>query len=765
MLRRLDLRAEVTATGIVQGVGFRPFVYRLASECSLVGYVRNRGDAGVEIVVEGEENDIRDFVVRLRRDKPTPAEIHDLQIQYGKDQGDFKEFIIAESSQARVLMGSTIPADLSICNACTEELRNPKDRRYEYFFITCTDCGPRYTTIEALPYDRPNTTIAQFPMCASCSDEFRDPRSRRFHAQTIACAECGPRVFLADRNGKDLLDNDPIRTAGRLLEEGHIVAIKGYGGFHVATASTISDTIEKLRGVKHRSQKPFAIMARDLAAIRSFANIEGDEQRLLVSPAKPIVLVEKSDHYYLSSLISPNLDRVGVMLPYTALHLMLFDHVKEPAFVMTSANPPNEPIITQNREAVTRLGFIVDYFLFHDREIAQRCDDSVARVMNGRTSLIRRSRGFAPTPIRLGSRRGSIVLGLGAELNVTSCVIIHDKAFISQHIGDVETPETYQFLKDATKHLLALTNAKLDAIGCDLHPLFNTSRFAHEFGEEKGLPVFPVQHHYAHVSGLMFEHNLDEIMGIACDGYGYGADGNAWGGEIVHGGATGFKRLGHLQEQPMVGGDLATKYPLRMAAGILRGFDGWEEWLQSKAEHFTHHEREVELVIRQLNRHERLPSTTSCGRVLDAVAAILDICFERSYEGEPAMKLEAVAKGGRDVLHLEPIFDGKSIETRQMFQRIFELREKESSRDLAFSAQAYLASALAHFAVDEAKSLGTKDVGFTGGVAYNKQMVSTIEKIVLDQGMQFVIPVQIPCGDGGSSFGQACAASLTFSKK
>jgi hydrogenase maturation protein HypF len=602
-------------------------------------------------------------------------------------------------------------------------------------------------------------------MCTSCSKEFRDPSSRRFHAQTIACPQCGPRVFLTDRDGKDLVDKDPIRTVGRLLEEGYIVAIKGYGGFHVATASTISDPIQKLRGVKHRSQKPFAIMARDIGAIRSFANIREDEERLLASPAKPIVLVEKSDYYYLSSLISPSLDRVGVMLPYTGLHLMLFDRVKEPAFVMTSANPPNEPIITQNREAVTRLGFIVDYFLFHDREIAQRCDDSVTRMTNGRKSFVRRSRGYAPTPIRLGSRCGSVVLGLGAELNVTSCVLIDDKAFISQHIGDVETPETYQFLKDATKHLLALTNAKLDAVGCDLHPLFNTSRFAHEFGEEKDLPVLPVQHHYAHVSGLMFEHSLGEIVGIACDGYGYGIDGNAWGGEIIYGGAEGFKRLGHLQEQPMVGGDLATKYPLRMAIGILKGFDGWEEWLQSKALHFRHHEREVELVISQLKHPERLQSTTSCGRVLDAVAAILKVCFERSYEGEPAMKLEAAAKGGRDVLHLEPIFDDKFIDTRRMVQTLFELRDKESVRDLAFSAQAYLATALAHFAVNEAKSLGTRDVGFTGGVAYNNQMVSTIEKIVHDEGLKFVIPVQIPCGDGGSSFGQACAASLTFSKK
>ncbi len=759
------MRAEITAIGIVQGVGFRPFIYRLATECRLVGYVQNRGDAGVRIIVEGEENRVREFVARIRRDKPTPAQIHDITVQYGADSHNFQSFVIADSSQDRVLAGSTIPADLAICDICTEELRNSKNRRHDYFFITCTDCGPRYTTIEALPYDRPNTTMTQFPMCEFCSKEFRNPQSRRFHAQTIACPQCGPRAFLADRNGNQLPEQDPIRTAGRMLEEGCVVAIKGYGGFHVATATTVSDPIEKLRKVKHRSQKPFAIMIRDLETLRSFSNVNEDEERLLTSPARPIVLVEKGNSYYLSPLVSPGLDRVGVMLPYTGLHLMLFDSTKEPAFVMTSANPPNDPIITRNEEAIDKLGSIVDYFLFHNREIAQRCDDSVLRMINGRTSFIRRSRGFAPTPIRLGFTSNSITLGLGAELNVTSCVLIENKAFISQHIGDVETPETYQFLKDATRHLLNMTNAKPEKIGCDLHPLFNTSRFASEFAQENNIPLLPIQHHYAHVTGLMFEHSLTEIIGIACDGYGYGTDGKAWGGEVIYSGPEGPKRLGHLQEQLMVGGDLATKYPLRMAASILKGFDGWKEWLRSKAPCFPHHEDEVELVINQLDRSSKLPTTTSCGRVLDAVASILEISFERSYEGEPAMKLECAAKGGTDVLHIDPTINGESIDTREMVQKVFELRKDASPRDLAYSAQEYLANALAHFAVNQARSFGIKTVGFTGGVAYNKQILSTIERVVLHNNLDFVVPVQTPCGDGGSSFGQACAASLTFSKK
>ena len=759
------MRAEITAIGIVQGVGFRPFIYRLASECRLVGYVQNRGDAGVEIVIEGEESRIQEFIIRIRRDKPTPAVIYDLKVRYYNDSGEFGEFTIAESSRTRALTGSTIPADLAICDTCADELRNTKDRRYDYFFITCTDCGPRYTTIETLPYDRPNTTLAQFPMCQFCSGEYRNPASRRFHAQTIACPECGPKVYLTDKEGINLQDNDPIRSTGRLLEEGHVVAIKGYGGFHVATASTIMDPIMRLRNVKHRSQKPFAVMAKDLKTAKILANITEDEERLLTSPARPIVLVEKREKSNLCSQISPGLDRVGLMLPYTGLHLMLFDSVKEPAFVMTSANPPNEPIIIDNQEAVARLGSVVDYFLFHNRGIAQRCDDSVARVVNGGTSLIRRSRGFSPIPVRLARDRGSVVLGLGAELNVNSCILIEDKAFISQYIGDVETPETFEFLKGATKHLLELTNTKPEAVGCDLHPLFNTTRFAHEVAQEEGLPVFPVQHHFAHVAGLMFEHNLNEIVGIACDGYGYGVDGTAWGGEVILGGPEGFKRLGHLEQHPMVGGDLSTKYPLRMAGAILAGYDGWQEWLFTHAEHFPHREREVELIVRQLNSPGKLVGTSSCGRVLDAVAAILEVCFERSYEGEPAMKLESTAKGGTDLLNLEPVFQGETIVTRKMVEKIYDLRAKAPVRDIAFSAQQYLATSLAKYAANQAKCLGITCVGFTGGVACNNQMTTVVERVVVDEGLHFVVPIQVPCGDGGSSFGQVCGASLMFSKK
>ena len=753
------MRVEIKVSGIVQGVGFRPFVYRIAVKNGLVGYVRNRGDANVEIVVEGKQNDARSFLQDLVEKKPPLARIHNITTEYIEDKSEFEKFKILKSSKEVERSGSVIPPDIAICDECLDELRNPKDHRYNYFFITCTNCGPRYTIIERLPYDRQNTTMQEFIMCDFCQREYKAPINRRFHAQTVACPKCGPQAYLTTNNGQQVDSKDPIREAGKLLEEGYIVAIKGYGGFHVATATTKSEPVAKLRTVKHRAQKPFAIMARNLETVRSFAEVNTKEAELLTSHIRPIVLLKKSADYYLSDVIAPGLHNIGVMLPYTGLHYMLFDEVQEPAFVMTSANPPNEPIVTQNKEAIIKLGNLVDYFLFHNRLIAQRCDDSVMRVHGEKISLIRRSRGYAPEPIRLKKPVNITALGLGAELNATSCVLSKDKAFISQHIGNVENLETLQFLKKATKHLLRITNCKIEAIACDLHPKFTSTMFAQGLGEELGLPVIQVQHHYAHVAGLMVEHNLDEIVGIVCDGYGYGLDGSAWGGEIFH--CTrkgGFQRLGHLQEQPMVGGDLATRYPLRMAAGILNGRAEIEDWLRANNEYFPHGRKEVEVVLQQLGK-PLVPKTTSCGRVLDAVSAILGICYERNYEGEPAMKLESAALTGRNVLELQPVMNENVIDTASLVQEIFNQKNAFSTADLAFSAQSYIARSLAQLSSEKAKQLGVNVVGFSGGVAYNEHMTSTIRSVVEENGLRFVVHELIPPGDGGISLGQAVAAA------
>jgi len=753
------VRAEIKVSGIVQGVGFRPFIYRTAVENRLMGYVRNRGDAYVEIVVEGKKRSIEFFLRDLRQKKPPLTRIHSILTKFLEEKNEFDRFTILRSSEEVKLSGSVIPPDVSICNQCLNELRDPKNERHDYFFITCTDCGPRYTIIQNLPYDRPNTTMKEFPMCPFCREEFTDPANRRFHAQTVACDKCGPRAYLATNSGQQVSSEDPIREAGKLLEEGYILAVKGYGGFHVATATTRDEPIIRLRAVKHRAQKPFAVMTRDLETVKSFAEVNQKEAELLRSHIKPIVLLRKSDNYYLSNLIAPGLHNVGVMLPYTGLHFMLFDNVCEPAFVMTSANPPNEPIVTENMEAVRKLGSIVDYFLFHNRFIAQRCDDSVVRVHGEDISLIRRSRGYAPEPIHLKWSGKNCVMAVGAELNATSCVLLKDKAFISQHIGDVENLETLQFLKSATKHVLQLTNSKPDAMACDLHPKFTTTVLAQDLGNELRLPVISVQHHHAHASSLMGEHGIKEMIAIVCDGYGYGTDGQAWGGEILlcNGGGD-FERLGHLEEQPLVGSDLATRYPLRMAAGILSNQIDLEKWLLSNGSHLPHGKEEVEIILQQLKKPLTV-KTTSCGRVLDAVSALLGICYERTYEGEPAMKLESAAMNGRDVLQLKPKIEDKVLKTTVLVHRIFSQKNAYSVGDLAFSAQLYLAQGLAQIAVEEAKCQHVDVVGFSGGVAYNEHVTQTIRRVVEENGLRFAVHEFVPPGDGGISLGQAVAAS------
>jgi len=754
------LQAEVKVSGIVQGVGFRPFIYRTAVENKLVGYVRNRGDAVVEIVVEGKENNVQNFLEDLKKKKPPLARIYEITTNYGEDKKEFNRFVILKSSEKVELSGSVIPPDISVCDECLTELRDPRNERHDYFFITCTNCGPRYTIIERLPYDRVNTTMQSFPMCDFCSREFHDPSNRRFHAQTVACPKCGPKVYLTTNTGQLLAHGDPIREAGRLLEEGYIVAIKGNGGFHVATATTQSEPIARLRRVKHRAEKPFAIMARDLQAVKSFAEVSPKEAELLTSYIKPIILLKKRDDCYLSELISPGLHNIGVMLPYTGLHAMLFDGVREPAFVVTSANPPNEPIVTENDEAIEKLESVVDFFLFHNRTIAHRCDDSVVRVHGKNLSVVRRSRGYVPEPIHLKRSTNRCVLGVGAELNATACILLGNRAFVSQHIGDVENLETLNFLKNAVKHLTRLTNSKVEAIACDLHPKFTTTKLAHDLGNELECPVVPVQHHHAHIASLMGEHDIDEMVGIACDGFGYGSDGNAWGGEILHCGRDSFYRVGHLQEQLVIGGDLATRYPLRMVAGILRKTAGLEDWLLSHSDCFPHGKTEVETILNQLKRGSVL-KTTSCGRVLDAVSAILGLCYERTYEGEPAMKLESTATHGKDVLTLTPNLSGNVLDTTSLIQEIFSQRNKHSAADLVYSAQSYIAKGLAQLAMQEAERLGVKIIGFSGGVAYNEHITQTIREAVEKNGFKFAVHEQVPPGDGGISFGQAVAVSLS----
>jgi hydrogenase maturation protein HypF len=723
----------------------------------LTGYVRNRGDAGVEILIEGNEQAIQNFLRDLKEKKPPLAQVHDIIATTLKGKSEHANFTIYKSSEETALSGSVIPPDIAICNECFAELRDPKDLRYEYFFITCTNCGPRFTIIERLPYDRANTTMREFPMCSFCQKEYADPLNRRFHAQTVACPKCGPKAYLTTRNGELISHKDPVREAGRLLSEGAILAIKGYGGFHVAASVTKEKPLLALRKAKHRRMKPFAIMARSLSATKTFAEVTAKEEELLTSYARPIVLLNKNSEYSLSPLVAPDLHNVGVMLPYTGLHYMLFDCVGDAAFVMTSANPPNQPIVKDNDEAVETLSGTVDYFLFHNRKIAYRCDDSVTRVHGSHLAFIRRSRGYAPAPIMLTEKTKRCVVGLGGELNNTSCVLLENKAFLSQHVGDVENVETKVFLQEATNHLIRLTNSHINAIACDLHPKFATTFLAQELAEKNDWQLIQVQHHHAHIAALMLEHSEDEIVGIACDGYGYGLGGEAWGGEILlcSRESAGFKRLAHLEPQPLLGGDAATRYPLRIAAGILNKKANVEDWLIQNSKHLPHGETEAKLILHQLRKPSGTVETTSCGRVLDAVAAVLGVCYERTYEGEPAMKLESAAIKGKDALKMKPIINGDALDTAQLLLAIFENRDKASKADLAYSAHVYLAKGLASLALEKALENSIKVVGFSGGAACNEILASLMRETVEAAGLTFLVHEAVPAGDGGVSFGQA----------
>ncbi|MFA7396940.1 MAG: carbamoyltransferase HypF [Candidatus Bathyarchaeia archaeon] len=756
------MRVKVNISGIVQGVGFRPFIYNVAEKYGLAGYVQNKGDAGVEILLEGSAWKIEKFMEYLIAKKPLQARIDKIKKIELSGQKEFRSFTIYKSSTKKKKPGSIIPPDIAICKNCLAELRDPTNPRFNYFFITCTDCGPRFTIIERLPYDRENTTMNKFSLCSFCQEEYETPSNRRFHAQTVACSTCGPKAYLTTNTGETVQTVDPVRMAGKLLSEGKILAIKGYGGFHIASSTTLNEPLRRLRQTKHRKEKPFAIMAKNLETAKSIGIINSKEQKLLISPQRPIVLLNKNSNYDFSPLIVPGLHNVGVMLPYSGLHYMLFDEVDDTSFVMTSANPPNQPIVKDNNTAVEILGHTVDYFLFHNREIAHRCDDSVMRVHGIHQVFIRRSRGYTPVPIRLKHNSKRCIVCLGGELNNTSTILFEDKAFISQHIGDIENIETQTFLQEATQHLQHLTNTRANVIACDLHPKFSTTRLAKEIAEADRLPLVQIQHHHAHAAALMAEHGLDDIIAITCDGYGYGLDGKAWGGEILYtkNMSTDFNRLAHLECQLLLGGDIASRFPLRIVAAMLfkTGIDV-TNWLKQKSDLLVYGKLEANLISDQLKKGMVEPQTTSCGRVLDAISALLGVCTVRSYEGEPAIKLESAAINGKDVLKLKPRINGNTLQTSYLIKEVFENLGKVSTADLAYSAHAYLAKGLASLAIEQAQKKGTKNVGFSGGASCNQILSKTIREVVEAADLQFIVHNLVPAGDGGVSFGQAVVAS------
>jgi hydrogenase maturation protein HypF len=749
-------------TGTVQGVGFRPFIYQLAKAHGLSGYVKNLGNH-VEIFIEGDRGCIKGFLEDLPEKKPPLAKINEIRIKDVPFSG-YSKFIIVHS-ESGVFENSIIPPDTAICEQCRSEIFDPSSRYYRYPFTVCTNCGPRYTTVRALPYDRENTTMADFPLCSECETEYTDPLNRRYHAQPVCCPKCGPEIWLLDLNGNILAKGyDAVAKASDLLQQGSIFSIKGFGGFHIACNALKNEPVEELRRRLMRPEQPFAVMAKNVGIVESFAELEGLDKEYITSYRRPITVLPKSEKFNLAESVSPDLHNIGVMLPYTGTQNLLFDRVPEAVYVMTSANLPGRPMVIENKEALERLKGIVDFHLLHNRVIANRNDDTVIRIVNGRAAFIRRSRGFVPEPIELPFEVEASI-GVGAEMNSTVTLAKGKLAYVSQYIGNTSHLETFRYHSEVVRHLIQLTGIEPLRWGCDLHPSFNTTRFAVDRGSES---TFKVQHHYAHSLALMADNSLpidSRILGISLDGVGYGSDGTIWGGELFEASYFGHERIGHLLPQPMPGGDLASRVPSRMVLGILFEKLGLDE-LKRLPLIFPKGELEFSAVLKQLERGINVIPSSSTGRVLDAAAAMLGICGTRTYDGEPAMKLESAAKKCTHMVDLPLVFRNNKItglpvlDTTELLLGVYELFGKYSYADLAFAVEAHLAKGISELAVSLAAQRGLEIIGLSGGVAYNDHITSCVANSISEAGLEFLAHRQIPCGDGCISFGQAVAAGL-----
>ncbi len=783
---------RIRATGIVQGVGFRPTVWHLATELKLTGWVRNDA-AGVEILLEGDVEAVDAFTRRLPLELPPLARVRELTWVDAPATGAFDAFHIVDSGagEAATLIGP----DTATCPDCLAELFDPADRRWRYAFINCTHCGPRYTLTQSLPYDRARTSMAAFPLCPDCEREYRDPANRRFHAEPTACPVCGPRLWVADLvaptssrlfsktpAGMPALQHDAIANTLSRLQAGQIVAIKGLGGFHLACDARDAEAVQRLRERKNREEKPFAVMAANLASLADLVDIGAAEAALLQSPERPIVLLRKRPGADAALPgIAPGLAWLGVMLPYTPIHWLLFheaagrpagtdwmEQPRSPLLVMTSANPGGEPLVIGNDEALARLTGIADALLLHDREIVARCDDSVLRVVEHPVgcaargapydsavhfSFIRRARGHTPRAIRL-PRAGPPVLALGGYLKNTICVTRGDEAFVSQHIGGLDNAATCAMLIEVVEHLLDLLRVRPQAVAHDLHPDFFASRHAVELAGQWGVPAVAVQHHHAHIAAVAAEHGHDgPLLGLALDGVGLGDDGAAWGGELLRLDGAGCVRLGHLAPLPLPGGDTAAKEPWRMAAAALHRLGRGDE-----IAHRFPKQRAAAHLQQVLERGLNCPPSSSLGRCFDAAAGLLGAREVMAYEGQAAMLLEGLAERAGPV---SPMADGYVPRDDGRLDLLPLLARLADEADAAHGAalfHATLAHALADWVERAAAREGLTSVALGGGCFLNHLLSRDLTRLLGGRGYTVLSARQVPPNDGGLSLGQAWVA-------
>ena len=765
------VRARIIVRGIVQGVGFRPFIYRLASDHELKGWVLNSTE-GVVIEVEGSTKGIEEFIANITLKVPPLAVIERVKSSFLPPVG-YQSFII-QASQEQEDKFVLISPDICICPDCLRELFDSLDRRYHYPFINCTNCGPRFTIVKDIPYDRPKTTMTVFQMCPSCEEEYYNPSDRRFHAQPNACPVCGPRVWLVDGEaaGDSLTDGEEAITAARhLLRRGATVAVKGLGGFHLACDATNSAAIALLRERKYRVNKPFAIMSLDCQAVESYCHVNDAEKQLLESPQRPIVLLRRKADSPISASVAPGNSYIGVMLPYTPLHYLLLerrgDETNNLALVMTSGNMSEEPIAIGNDEALERLRPLADAFLLHDRDIHVRCDDSVTRVFDGKEAVIRRSRSYAPFPVRFNFEMRQ-VLACGAELKNTFCVTKENYAFLSQHIGDMENLETLNSFEAGIEHFKRLFRVSPEVIAYDLHPEYLPTKYAARLkregvqGSSTEVQFVAVQHHHAHIASCMAENGVQEpVIGVAFDGTGYGEDGQIWGGEFLVCDFQHFERRAHLKYVVLPGGEAAIRKPYRMAVSHLYNLPS------ALTSGLTLFDRinpvELEIIRRQIERRLNSPLTSSCGRLFDAVSSLLGICDVITYEGQAAIEMEMLADESVEDGYHWPLPRGKfpiAINQEHILRDII--------HDLRAGVPITVISAKFHNAVagmvSEVCCLirerdGLNRVALSGGVFQNVYLLKRTLSHLQRQGFETHIHHQVPCNDGGIALGQAVVAN------
>ena len=746
-------------TGLVQGVGFRPFVYRLAQRHRLGGWVRNAAGE-VQISVEGAPVELEAFLGALRAEAPPLARIEAFTLEFAIPQG-LERFTILPSDEAPSGRLPVSP-DVGLCASCEAELFDPADRRYRYPFITCTDCGPRYTVIEAMPYDRERTSMSRFRQCPACLAEYRDPGSRRHHSETNSCPECGPALRFGTGNAGWAADAAALAGAVELLQQGGVLAVRGLGGFHLAVDATAEASVARLRDRKGREAKPLAVMVRTLADVRAIAGINDAEARVLTGPERPIVLLTPRPEAGLARSVAPGLAQVGIMLAYTPLHHLLCHEVGRP-LVMTSGNRSDEPIATGNAEAVAALAPIADAFLLHDREIVARYDDSVLRVVTEQPVFLRRARGYAPMPLELPVESPRPLLAVGPHLKHTFTLVSGRSAYVSQHVGDLESPETLQHFQETLKAYRRLFRIEPEVAVRDAHPGYLSTRFAADLRLDRTVVV---QHHHAHVAAVMAEHGTTEpVIGVAYDGTGYGADGTIWGGEVLVADLTGFRRAAHLLPVPLPGGDLAARTPWRAAYGYLSAEPRLADCFAAAFEGVNPVEREV--VAQQVAGRLNAPVASSMGRLFDAAAAVLGVRRRASYEGQAAMELEALA-GRRPATEYPSRFletDGRFVlDPLPLLARLGSLRKRgEPVADLAADFHASVAWATAELVRRVSEATGIRTVVLCGGVFQNARLLESMIRRLESARFRVLAPTRLSPNDGAISYGQAAVAAALLS--